>query len=177
MYIVHLAIKHGTTFAQQQQQTTTTNFSTYENSTYAIRIQYPLDWDREDDGVNGTETNVVAFSPPSSTNTNLDVSIDDISDQKGISLAQYASDSLSDVKSSSNFNLVESSTNNALLAGLPAYRFTYTYTDQNTNFKDTEIGAIKDNKVYTLRYEAGQNEYDKYLPIVQNMINSFQITK
>jgi hypothetical protein len=40
-----------------------------------------------------------------------------------------------------------------------------------------EIGAIKGDKVYTLTYEAGINEYDKYLPSIQELINSFQITK
>jgi hypothetical protein len=34
-----------------------------------------------------------------------------------------------------------------------------------------EIGAIKD-----ITYEAGQNEYDKYLPIVEKLVDSFQIT-
>ncbi len=49
--------------------------------------------------------------------------------------------------------------------------------DGNTIFKDMEIGAIKGDKVYVLTYEAGMNEYDKYLPIIQESINSFQITK
>ena len=40
-----------------------------------------------------------------------------------------------------------------------------------------EIGAIKGDKVYILTYEAGINEYDKYLPIIQELINSFQVTK
>jgi serine/threonine-protein kinase len=183
MYMVDVAIKH-TTFEQRQQQTTT-NFSTYDNSTYGIRIQYPSDWDKEENGTRQhTVTDVVTFFPSSSsTNASLDISIDDISDEMGTSLAQYASDSISDYKGSfANFNLIESSSstnnnNNILLGGLPAYRLTYTYTDQNNNFKDTEIGAIKDNKVYILTYEAGLSEYNKYLPIVQNMVNSFQITK
>jgi serine/threonine-protein kinase len=151
-------------------------------------MQYPSDWDKQENGTRqDTVTNVVTFFPSSSSssatnsNASLDISIDDISDQKGISLAQYASNSISDLKQSlANFNLVESSSstnNNILLGGLPAYRLTYTYTDQNTNFKGMEIGAIKDNKVYTLRYEAGQNEDDKYLPIVEKLVDSLQITK
>jgi len=40
-----------------------------------------------------------------------------------------------------------------------------------------EIGAIKGHKAYILTYEAGPNEYDKYLPIAIKMIDSFQITK
>jgi hypothetical protein len=40
-----------------------------------------------------------------------------------------------------------------------------------------EIGAIKGDKAYILTCEAGMNEYDNYLPIIQEVINSFQITK
>ena len=40
-----------------------------------------------------------------------------------------------------------------------------------------EIGAIKGDKVYILTYEAGVNEYDEYLPIIQELIGSFQIIK
>ena len=37
--------------------------------------------------------------------------------------------------------------------------------------------ALKGDKVYILTYEAGINEYDKYLPIIQELINSFQLAK
>ena len=40
-----------------------------------------------------------------------------------------------------------------------------------------EIGVIKGDKVYILTYEAGMNEYNKYLPIIQGLINSIQLTK
>ena len=103
--------------------------------------------------------------------------MDNISDEKGIPLAQYASDSISDLKQSlKDFKLVGSTTNN-ILAGLPAYKSIYTYVGENTIFKDMEIGAIKGDKVYILTYEAGINEYDKYLPIIQELINSFQLAK
>jgi hypothetical protein len=72
--------------------------------------------------------------------------------------------------------LVSITTNN-VLAGLSAYKSIYTYVGENTIFKDMEIGAIKGDKVYILTYEAGINEYDTYLPIIQELINSFQITK
>jgi hypothetical protein len=68
-------------------------------------------------------------------------------------------------------------TTNNVLAGLSAYKSIYTYVGENTTFKDMEIGAIKGDKAYILTYEAGINEYDKYLPIIQELINSFQITK
>ena len=164
-----------TVFAQQ----TTTNFLPYANSTYGIKLQYPSSWDKEENGTRqGTETDVVTFSPSAiNSNASLDMTIDDISDEKGIALAQYASGSISDLKQSvKNFKLVGLNTN-SVLAGLPAYKSIYTYVGENTIFKDMEIGAIKGDKAYILTYEAGMNEYDKYLPIIQELINSFQLRK
>jgi eukaryotic-like serine/threonine-protein kinase len=167
-----------TAFAQQT-TTSTTNLLTYASSTFGIKLQYTPSWDKEENGTRqDTETDVVTFSPPAiNSNASLDVTIDDISDEKGIALAQYASSSISDLKQSlKSFKLIGLTTNN-VLAGLPAYKSVYTYTDQNTIFKDMEIGAIKGNKVYSLIYEAGINEYNDYLPIIQKMIDSFGITK
>jgi hypothetical protein len=92
VYLV-IAIKH-TSFAQQ----TATNFLIYENSTYGIKIQYPSSWHKEQNGTKqDTETDVVTFSPPAmNSNASLDISVDDISDEKGIPLSQYATDSLID---------------------------------------------------------------------------------
>jgi eukaryotic-like serine/threonine-protein kinase len=150
-----------------------TNFLTYQNSTYGMKIQYPSNWDKEENGTKqDTETDIVTFFPlASNSNASLDVTIDDISDEKGIPVTRYATDSLSDLKQSlKNFKLVGSTTNN-VLSRLPAYKSIYTYSDEKTIFKDMEIGTIKGDN------EAGANEYDKYLPIMQQLINSFQITK
>ena len=161
------------------QQTTTTNFLPYESPTCGIKAQYPSSWDKQENGTKqDTETDIVTFLPSAiNSNASLDILIDDISHEKGIDLAQYASDSISDLKQSlKDFKLVGSTTNN-VLAGLPAYKSIYTYADHNTIFKDIEIGVIKGDKVYVLTYEAGANEYDKYISIVQELINSFQLTK
>ncbi len=177
-YVYPTVATKQTVFAQQTTKPTT-NFLPYVNSTYGIKLQYLSSWGKEENGTRqDTETDVVTFSPPAiNSNASLDISIDDISDEKGIALAQYASSGVSDLKQSlKNFNLVGLTTNN-VLAGLPAYKSIYTYVDQNTIFKDMEIGAIKGDKAYILTYEAGTNEYDKYLPIIEEMINSFQITK
>jgi len=177
-YVYPTLATKQTVFAQQTTKSTT-NFLPYVNSTYGIKLQYPSSWDKEENGTRqDTETNVVTFYPPATnSNASLDISIDDISDEKGIALAQYASGGISDLKQSlKNFKLVGLTTNN-VLSGLPAYKSIYAYADQNTTFKDMEIGAIKGDKAYVLTYEAGMNEYEKYLPIIQELINSFQITK
>lgn len=177
-YVYPTLATKQTVFAQQTTKSTT-NFLPYVNSTYGIKVQYPSSWDKEENGTRqDTQTDVVTFYPQATnSNAGLDISIDGISDEKGIALAQYASGGISDLKQSlKNFKLVGLSTNN-VLSGLPAYKSIYTYADQNTILKDMEIGAIKGDKAYILTYEAGMNEYEKYLPIIQELINSFQITK
>lgn len=177
-YVYPTLATKQTVFAQQTTKSTT-NFLPYVNSTYGIKVQYPSSWDKEENGTRqDTQTDVVTFYPQATnSNASLDISIDGISDEKGIALAQYASGGISDLKQSlKNFKLVGLSTNN-VLSGLPAYKSIYTYADQNTILKDMEIGAIKGDKAYILTYEAGMNEYEKYLPIIQELINSFQITK
>ena len=177
-YVYPTVATKQTVFAQQTAKSNT-NFVAYENSTYGIKLQYPSNWDKEENGTRqDTQTDVVTFFPPAiNSNASLDISIDDISAEKGIALSQYANNSISDMKQSlKSFKLVGLTTNN-LLSGLPEYKSIYSYADQNTIFKGMEIGAIKSDKAYILSYEAGTNEYDKYLPIIQQLINSFQITK
>jgi eukaryotic-like serine/threonine-protein kinase len=162
-------------------QTTPANLLTYQNSTFGIKIQYPSNWDKQENGTRqDTHTDLVTFTPQTmNSNASLDVMVDDIAGSPGTTLAQYASDEIGSLKqqyANNDFKLIESKSS-IILAGLPPYRIVYTSVDQNTTTKDMEIGAIKGHKVYILTYEAGPNEYDKYLPIALKMIDSFQITK
>jgi hypothetical protein len=161
-------------------QTTPANLLTYQNSTFGIKLQYPSNWEKQENGTRqDTQTDIVTFlSPVINSRANLDVSIDDISGEKGISLTQYANQNIADLNQSlPDAKFIASNTNNVVIAGLPAYRMVYTSADGNTILKTMEIGAMKGDKVYILTYEAAMQEYAKYLPVIQRMIDSFQITK
>jgi eukaryotic-like serine/threonine-protein kinase len=161
-------------------QTTPANLLTYQNSTFGIKMQYPSNWEKQENGTRqDTQTDIVTFlSPVINSRANLDVSIDDISGEKGISLTQYANQNIADLNQSlPDAKLIASNTNNVVIAGLPAYRMVYTSADGSTILKTMEIGAMKGDKVYILTYEAAMQEYAKYLPVIQRMIDSFQITK
>ena len=157
---------------------TVNKLETYQNSSYGIRIQYPSDWEKQENGTKqDSQTNVVTFFPPAS-NASFDIAIDDITDEKGITISQYSGNSIDDLRQSAkDFKLVESSTTGVFLAGSPAYKLVYTSTDQTTSLRTMEIGAIKDNKAFVVTYEAGAAEYDKYLPAIMGMISSFTITR
>ena len=65
---------------------------------------------------------------------------------------------------------------NATLAGSPAYQIGFDYSYLDNNKKATEIWTVKDNKVYIINYVANEKVYDTTLPLVQKMIESFEIT-
>jgi hypothetical protein len=90
---------------------------------------------------------------------------------KGKAVSQYASDEY-------GFGNLLGLTKTTL-GGLPAYNSTY--VSSTTTFsspypeKSMHIGAIEGDKLFILIYKAIPNEYDKYMPIVQQMIDTFQI--
>jgi hypothetical protein len=174
--------------------TSSSNLLLYENSTYGIRIQYPSDWDLEetdystDDGV----TDIVRFLSP------YQGRIDDYSENvwiskesnpgedENITLAEYVDEVIDFYNDNiADFNLVElntnanTNTNNITLSGFPAYILVFTQSVENVNssVKTMEVGTITPKKeTYFITYYAEDNgQYSKYLPIVQKMINSFEI--
>jgi photosystem II reaction center protein PsbP len=64
---------------------------------------------------------------------------------------------------------------NATLAGNPANQIFLDYSYANNSKDATEIWTIKDNKIYLIEFVAQDKLYSSYLPIVNEMINSFQI--
>jgi hypothetical protein len=65
---------------------------------------------------------------------------------------------------------------NATLAGSPAYEINFDYSYLDNNKKAIEIWTVKDNKVYIIDYVAHEQAYDISVPVVQKMIESFEIT-
>jgi hypothetical protein len=74
------------------------------------------------------------------------------------------------------FDLLDVDTDSIILAGHPGYRIIYASLSQNGSIiKQMEIGTLIDNRVYYLIYYAELEKYDDFLPVIQEMINSFKI--
>ena len=71
---------------------------------------------------------------------------------------------------------IKSYDRNASLAGHPAYQISFDYSYLDNNKMAMEIWTIKDDKVYIIDYVANENVYAVTLPVVQKMIESFEIT-
>src|SRR5437763_9086673 len=81
-------------------QTTPANLLTYQNSTFGIKIQFPSNWDKQENGTRqDTHTDLVTFTPQTmNSNASLDVMVDDIAGSPGTTLAQYVSDEIGSLK-------------------------------------------------------------------------------
>jgi len=160
------------------------NMLTYENSTYGIRMQYPSNWQKEENLHGGSDNNsmlvdVVKFISPTknasdTSSESFDLKIDNISDIKPITLAKYANNSIEDLRK--DFDVIKLD-RNASLSNNPAYKLVYTGVEEGVNLQAMLILTIKDDKAYIISYNAEPTKFSYYLPTLQKMIDSFQITK
>ena len=74
-----------------------------------------------------------------------------------------------------NFDL-KSWNQNTTLAGNPAHQIFLDYSYDNNSKDATEMWTIKDDKIYIIEFVAQDKYYGLYLPVVNEIIDSFQIT-
>jgi eukaryotic-like serine/threonine-protein kinase len=161
-----------------EQSKNSSNFLTYENLSFGIKILYPANWDKQENtsssSNNSTLYDIVTFSPPLKNSSNiigkLAVKVDNISDIKPTTLANYADAIISDLKQ--DFRVTES---NTTLSGNPAYKVVYTGLEESVDLQAMLVMAIKGDRVYMISYTAEPEKYSYYLPTVQKMIDSFEI--
>ena len=159
-------------------------FLRYENTTYGIKIQYPAGYGWQLSLSNQTsEDNVynyiVAFRSPrdrvsDSVIETVNIAMENLPPEENITLDAYSTIQISDLtQSATNFDLKESTP--TILAGIPAYKIVYSEILQQAPLQVMQVWAIKDNKAYVLTYIAEAPKYSTYLPVVQKMIDSFEI--
>jgi hypothetical protein len=174
-----------------------TKFLNYTNSFYGFQIKYPSDWDIvlpetiDSNRNDSNNLNVVSiFSSP--TNENVTISIDRnpvdvkqfISNVMNNSRNAFAEYRLLDLRISSDAgsNLTMDANNSEFNASSDPIIFNLTYSaDQNvsndrSHVRGMEVGAITNETAYVISYRATVENYDTYLPIVLEMIYSFQIS-
>ena len=96
------------------------------------------------------------------------------------SLEQFSLQKINELIHSKNtkFNILEYDPTATLgVKNVPAYKLVYngTNTADNSKVKGSDIFTIQDNKAYSILYLGEEKEYDKHLPNIQMMTNSFEI--
>lgn len=151
------------------------NFSNYEQSNLRITIKYPQNWQRQDID-NFITKEVVAFLSPQSGNDNFQEKVIlSIEDYSG-SLEQSKDDFTKEINQTiSAVNIIE--TSSTTFAFKPAFQIIYKWKDEENNLdlKNLQIWTLKGNKAYILTYTAEEEDYDKFVPVVEKMIKTFEI--
>jgi hypothetical protein len=179
---LHQAMMPQKVSAQPATTTTTTNFLTYNNPTYKIKMQYPPDWTVSTNTLR-TFSGVAAFYSPLQDLSDIlpaEVSLSVTTYSKGVPLDEYTKTTLAALDQQ---GIKVSNSKAFTLAGKPGHRIVFSPPEpQNNNQVNppitisvmqawTTIGS----KVYLISYSAEESKFQKYLPTVERMLNSLQI--
>jgi hypothetical protein len=152
-------------------------FLAYESPVYGIRTQYPDGWEILIQSTSNSSLSLRFYSPPENdTDTyreNVILEINTISNNTALSnftgaaLASY-------LESFSDFELIELTSTNLANNTIPAYKLVGSRTQEGLDFM--QIVAMKEDNVYVILYSSEKTRYSTYLPIIEKMINSFEVT-
>ncbi|MGC1134916.1 MAG: tetratricopeptide repeat protein, partial [Nitrososphaeraceae archaeon] len=158
-----------------------TKFLTYDNPVYGFKMQYPSDWTLEEGFLGG----VIGFESPQESAfdvlENLIVSVEDLPFQN-MSLEEYVNSDINTARQSlSEFKLIESTP--TTFAGQPAIKvvfiaITTTLTTEGLAPEEIKLMSVYtkfNDKAYIISYNSEPSKYSIYLPIIQKMIDSFEI--
>ncbi|MDQ6724488.1 MAG: hypothetical protein M3Z01_09560 [Thermoproteota archaeon] len=168
-------------------QTTNVEYNMYNNSKWGIKIEVPSTW-----VYNEENAQVLFLSPTDNISSNnggyrtvstLGIGIENVATNSNkTSLIQLA---INTTKGSlTNFHLDNSNT--TMLAGSPANEIIYSgKTPTGNDAKGLIVWKAKDTKLHSITYSvvtsgpssAASREFERQLPVINHMIESFEITK
>ena len=154
-----------------QPVSSTVNFAKYENSSFGMKMDYPADWKKAEDNRgswfrNGNESvNIRLESLPFQNQT-----LDQLTTRQiNLTVQQFPAQKI--LKS------------NATVIGnnYSAHKLLFTFPEEpsdpkGTNLKELQLLMTNNSRAYILSYFTTNDSFDIYLPVVQEMIESFRIT-
>ena len=152
---------------------TGSNFSTYDDPIYGIKIDYPSDWTIDQSDPN---FQTVLISPLESALDKYQESVLIMVQSTEITnSADFASDVISSIKPNIlKFNLLENFQTS--IGGQSAQKVTFTGIFENDfEVKDTVYFTIVEGTGYMIIFDAEIQKYSTYQPVFQQMIDSFEI--
>jgi hypothetical protein len=152
-------------------------FLAYESPVYGIRTQYPDGWEILIQNTSNSSLSL-RFDSPAENDTdtyreNVRFVIDTISNNTALS--NFTSATLTSyLESYPDLKFSEVSSTNLTNNAIPAYKLVASHTQEGLDFM--QIFAINEDKVYTILYSSEKTRYSTYLPIIEKMIDSFEVT-
>lgn len=143
----------------------------YRNSQYALSIQFPADWTKEEN-VPGA---VIKFFAPLQDaadvfSENLNIIVEDLGEH--LTLDEYSQLSLQELQ---KVRGVDVRLSNTTLAGLPAQEAIFTMDLQGSSMDFRQIWTVKDKRAYILTFTSETGTYADYAGIFTQMTASFKL--
>jgi hypothetical protein len=148
----------------------------YESPAYGIRTQYPDGWEIVIQSTSNSSLSL-RFNSPLENDTDIyrENVIFEVSTANNTALGNFTGAALgSYLESYPDLKFNELSSTNLTNSAVPAYKLVGSRMQEGLDFMS--IVAIKDDKVYTITYSSDKSRYSTYLPIIEEMINSFEVT-
>ena len=160
-------VVENTNVIPSTQQQIQGEFPRYENPNLGISVQHPSDWllvGESDDKLNFLKDAVA-----------VEIDVDDL-DPSDTTLSDYANERIDDLREDRNdFELIEFEPV-TISDGQPAQNAVYSFTGEDGEVINViRVWSVYQGKLYSIAYIADSNQYDQYLPIAQQMIDSFEI--
>src|SRR5918999_5736687 len=149
----------------------------YESPVSGIRTQYPDGWEILIQRTSNSSISLRFDSPPENDTDifreNVLFVIDTISNNTALS--NFTSGAVTSyLERYPDLKFSEVSSTNLTNGTIPAYKLVASRTQDGLDFM--QIFAIKDDKVYTITYSSATTRYSTYLPIIERVIDSFEVT-
>ena len=150
----------------------------YQSPVYEIRTQYPDGWEIVIQNTSNS-TFSLRFNSPLENDTdsfreNVRLVINTVSNNTDMS--NFTSATLTSyLESYPDVEFTRLSSTNLTSSAIPAYELVASRTQEGLNFM--QVFAIHENKVYSIIYNSEKSRYSTYLPIIEEMINSFEMTR
>ena len=158
------------------------NYQTYSNQTYGIEISHPTDW-RIEESTDFNASEIVRFIPPGEENSfvyKVYLSIDSygiahdsssISEELKTAISFYSNNS----DFQNEFKIESQALDTNTLDEYPAYTLIFSFNLDGKEHKVMELGIKVGETVISIMYNAEAGRFDKYLPDIQKMMESFKL--
>jgi hypothetical protein len=161
----------------------TSSLISYENSTFGVKMDYPSNWELgSDSSTYPTTTISVFYSPEIDDYASVSLVVENLSNSftGSPTLDEYLLHSIDGYRLYPDlfpdFTLNYSSVITQTLSGRPAYSLVGSFIDPELGHqKLIELGIIKNGLAYYIQYFASPSKYTEYFPMLENMIDSFEL--
>ena len=144
------------------------NFSKYENSTFGIRVQYPSDWKKFEDFRGSWFRNL---------NESVNIRVESTPFQNG-NLEEFTMKQINGTRQQFPGQVLVESNETKIGDNYTAYRIVFTFPVIPADLqktKEMQVWTVNGSRAYVISYFTKIEDYDKYLPSAQKIIDSFRI--